>query len=245
MLAHRSRQRAGRDNPVEQLMDLSFLLEPARMQFCEQTLPGPIAHPADTWTNIGPLLAGVRITAVARRPLERLLGLAAIWTGLASAYFHASNTVLGETLDLSGMFLFILTLAALQQYRATPWIGTGATIAVVVLLSLVLTGLSAVSAVFATPSFALIVVLVIVRGILDRKLGPWAWAMVGTFAVAWAFWWADITGHLCIPGNHILTGHGVWHLLNGLVFWFAFLHFESSIGGTVQSRQPGAARQGT
>lgn len=225
-------------------MDLSFLLEPARMQFCEQTLPGPIAHPADTWTNIGPFVAGIRITMVARRPLERLLGLAAIWTGVASAFFHASNTVLGETLDLSGMFLFILTLAALQQYRATPWIGTGATIAVVVLLSLVLTGLSAVSAVFATPLFGLLVVLVIGRGIHDRKLGPWAWAMVGTFAVAWGFWWADITGHLCIPGNHVLTGHGVWHLLNGLVFWFAFLHFESSIGGETQLRQGAADGQG-
>lgn len=213
-------------------MDLTFLLAPARMQFCEQTLPGLVAHPADTWTNIGPLIAGIRITSVSRRPLERLLGLAAMWTGLASAYFHASNTVLGETLDLSGMFLFILTLAALQQYRATPWIGPGPTSAAVIVLSLLLTALSAVSTVFASPMFAVIVVLVIARGIHDRKLGPWAWAMVGTFAVAWAFWWADITGHLCIAGNHVLTGHGVWHLLNGLVFWFAFLHFEASISGS-------------
>lgn len=208
-------------------MNLSFLLEPARMQFCEQTLPGMIAHPADTWTNIGPVVAGLRISAIARRPLEQLLGFAALWTGLASAYFHASNTVLGETLDLSGMFLFILTLAALQQHRATPWIGAPATIATVVGLSLVLTALSATSALLATPLFAVIVVIVIVRGIYDRKLGPWAWWMVGTFAVAWAFWWADITGHLCVRGNHILTGHGVWHLLNGLVFWFAFLHFRA------------------
>ena len=42
-----------------------------------------------------------------------------LWTGVASAYFHASDIILGETLDLSGMFMFILSIAALQQYRST------------------------------------------------------------------------------------------------------------------------------
>jgi hypothetical protein len=213
-------------------MDLSFLFEPARMKFCEPTLAGPIAHPADTWTNIGPLVAGICIARAARSPLERLLGAAAIWTGVASAYFHASNTVLGETLDLSGMFLFILTLAALQQYRATPRMGVTFVIAAVVVASILLTVLSVKSALLASPLFGLIVALVIARGIHDQKLGPWAWAMAGTFAIAWAFWWADILHVLCIPGNHILTGHGIWHLLNGLVFWYAFLHFQATLPAT-------------
>lgn len=216
-------------------MDLAYLLEPARMKFCEETLTGPIAHPADTWTNIGPFIAGILITQAAQKPLERLLGVAAIWTGVASAYFHASNTVLGETLDLSGMFLFILTLAALQQYRATPKIGVPFVIATVVILSIALTVLSVKSSMLASPMFAVIVVLVIARGIHDQKLGPWAWAMVGTFAIAWAFWWADILHYLCIKGNHFLTGHGVWHLLNGLVFWFAFLHFRTTPPGAGRS----------
>ena len=100
-------------------MDLSWLFEPARIKFCEETLSGVIKHPADTWTNIGPFVAGVITLIIAKRPLERLLGVAALWTGVASAYFHASNTILRETLDLSGMFMFILSLAALQQHRAT------------------------------------------------------------------------------------------------------------------------------
>jgi hypothetical protein len=207
-------------------MDLSWLFEPARIKFCEETLSGVIKHPADTWTNIGPFVAGVITLIVAKRPLERLLGVAALWTGIASAYFHASNTILGETLDLSGMFMFILSLAALQQHRAMPKAGSGIFIAGVLLGTLALTALSTFSAALASPMFAGFVVIVIVRGIWDRKLGPWAWAMVGTFVVAWSFWWLDLLHILCIPGNHILTGHGIWHLLNGLVFWFAFLHFR-------------------
>ena len=207
-------------------MDLSWLFEPARIKFCEETLSGVIKHPADTWTNIGPFVAGVITLIIAKRPLERLLGVAALWTGVASAYFHASNTILGETLDLSGMFMFILSLAALQQHRATPKAGSQIFIAGVLLGTLALTALSTFSAALASPMFAGFVVIVIVRGIWDRKLGPWAWAMVGTFVVAWSFWWLDLLHILCIPGNHILTGHGIWHLLNGLVFWFALLHFR-------------------
>jgi hypothetical protein len=207
-------------------MDLSWWFEPARIHFCEETLPGLIKHPADTWTNIGPMVAGFFVLRSAQRPLEVLLGFAAFWTGAASAYFHASNTILGETLDLSGMFLFILSIAALQQHRATPWL-TGKTCVIAVIIgSLLLTALSTISAVLASPLFALIVVIVVLRGIYDRKLGPWAWAMVGTFVVAWGFWWLDFLKILCIPGNHLLTGHGIWHLLNGAVFWFTFLHFR-------------------
>lgn len=220
-----------------------WLFEPARMQFCEETLSGPIAHPADTWTNIGPVIAGFMILFCARRPLERLLGAAALWTGVASAYFHAANTILGETLDLSGMFLFILTIMAIQHNRAKPQ-GTSTTrlTAMVLAGTIGITVLSAYWAVFASPTFAVLVVIVIVRGIYDRKLGPYAWAMVATFAVAWTLWWLDFLHVLCIPGNHILTGHGIWHLLNGLVFWFTYLHYDATCGPLPDSiEQPAAA----
>lgn len=209
-------------------MDLSWLLEPARLHFCEQTLPGWIKHPADTWTNIGPAIAGFMILRDARRPLHRMLGAAALWTGVASAYFHASDTILGELLDLSGMFLFIFSIMAIQQHRARPAGSAAQLIAMVVVASLVMTLLSAYSTVFAIPGFAVFVVCVVARGIYDRKLGPWAWAMVGTFLVAWGFWWLDLMHVLCVPTNHVLTGHGVWHLLNGLVFWFTYLHYDAT-----------------
>lgn len=209
-------------------MDLSWLWTPARIHFCETTLDGLIKHPADTWTNVGPLIAGIAILSCTCRTLERLLGAAALWTGIASAYFHASNTILGETLDLSGMFMFIMSIAALQQHRSSPGIGATRLVIVVLLATVILTGLSVLSTFLASPMFAMIVVVVVVRGILDRKLGPWAWAMVGTFLIAWLFWWLDFLHILCSPSNHILTGHGVWHLLNGVVFWFAYLHFKAS-----------------
>jgi len=224
-------------------MDLSFLFEPARMKFCEETLAGPIAHPADTWTNIGPVVAGVMILLYAKRPLEYLLGMSALWTGVASGYFHASNTILGETLDLSGMFLFILTIMAIQQHRSRPMGNPTELIVAVVTASAVVTVMSAKSVMFATPLFGVFVLLVIARGIFDRQLGPYAWALVGTFLVAWAFWWLDLQGYLCIEKNHILTGHGVWHLLNGLVFWFTYKHYDATTGHAENNKLVNAAAE--
>jgi hypothetical protein len=203
------------------------------MQFCEATLDGPIAHPADTWTNIGPILAGVFILLNAHGPLSRLLGAASLWTGFASGYFHASNTVLGETLDLSGMFLFILAIAAMQQQRARPnHPGSSALIGLAVAGTIFLTVLSSISTAFASPMFAAIVVIVVIRGIYDQKLTRWAYAMVVSFLVAWGFWWLDFLLIVCNPDNHILTLHGLWHLLNGLVFWFAFKHYDLTMRST-------------
>ncbi|WP_231603147.1 ceramidase domain-containing protein [Neorhodopirellula pilleata] len=205
------------------------------MQFCEATLDGPIAHPADTWTNIGPIIAGLVILFYARGPLSRLLGSASLWTGLASGYFHASNTILGETLDLSGMFLFILAIAAMQQQRARPnYPGSTVLIWIVLAVSVALTVLSSISTAFASPLFAAIVVVVVIRGIYDQKLTKWAYAMVISFLVAWGFWWLDFLLIVCNPDNHILTLHGLWHLLNGLVFWFAFKHYDLTMRGPVE-----------
>jgi len=163
----------------------------------------------------------------AKRPLARLLGGAALWTGVASGYFHASNTILGETLDLSGMFMFILSIAALQQQRKrSDRPGSTALIALVILGTAILTVLSSFSTAFASPLFAAIVVVVVIRGLYDQKLTRWAYAMVVTFLVAWGFWWLDFLHLVCNLNNHILTLHGLWHLLNGLVFWFAYRHHE-------------------
>ena len=224
---------------------MHWLLDPARVRFCEQAVAGPIKHPADVWTNVGPLLAGALILLHARRPLERLLGVAALWTAIASAFLHATDTILGESLDLGGMFMFILTVAALQQRRVLLTHGEAAgqqrrrqlrqvyfgsdrqLINLVLATTAVLTVLSAYTTVFASPTFGVIVALVALREVLsENRIGRWAWALTTTFLVAWGIWWLDYLKILCYPSNHILTGHGVWHLLNGLVFWFTFLHFQ-------------------
>jgi hypothetical protein len=38
-------------------------------------------------------------------------------------------------------------------------------------------------------------------------------------------WAADQRGWLCFPDNHLLSGHGAWHLLDALMFWSSFRYY--------------------
>lgn len=44
---------------------------------------------------------------------------------------------------------------------------------------------------------------------------------------AFTFWLLDVLKILCHPGNHILTGHGLWHLLCALSIYLMFTAYRS------------------
>lgn len=203
-----------------------FLSSPARMQFCEPPLDFIIRHPADTWTNIGPFLAGLWVVSKARHALLRFLGGSAIWMGAASAYFHASDTLLGEALDLHGMFLFVLAVAILQQASQGQAFDSRSAL----LACLIFATITATAFLFTpwlgTPVFAVVVLMIVLRQWRTSRLNRQWLVLLATFAIAWLAWWLDYLHILCAPRNHILTGHGVWHLLNGVVVWQVYGLFE-------------------
>ena len=41
-------------------------------------------------------------------------------------------------------------------------------------------------------------------------------AALALFGTSFAIWLSDITGLLCRPDNHLITGHAVWHGLNAV-----------------------------
>lgn len=204
---------------------LDFLLSPARMSFCEPAVEGFVKHPADTWSNIGPIFAGLWVLCYAKSSLIKLMGLAAFWMGVASCIFHATDTLLGEALDLHGMYCFILMVACAHHqslgYRVeTMWAG----IFSFSLATLIVAGFLAVEP-LGTPAFALVMAAVIIR---QWRLGfhTYWYYVLGTFAVAWGVWWLDYLRIWCCPTCHVLSGHALWHLLNGVIVWQTWKIFE-------------------
>ena len=209
------------------------LFGPARIQFCEQTLDGWIKHPADTWSNIGPIIAGIAIHYLAKTRLLRCLGLATVWMGLASAYFHASGTLLGEALDLHGMYMFLFVFMFLQRDQITPLEIEGdpfefeyGDMLAVFILATGLAGTYLFLPEFGSVFFGLMVIIILAKQWMNLTFDRQWYCMIGTFAVGWSFWWLDYLHVLCLPGNHILTGHAVWHLVCGLVCWQVFRIYQ-------------------
>jgi hypothetical protein len=225
---------------------LDYLLQPARMQFCEPSLHYSfLRHPADTWTNISPFIAGLCIVYCERfntayAYLLRFLGYAAMWMAVASGLFHATDVLFTEALDLHGMYLFLFSVILVQHVETrkhmlqikefkrwrTEMLVNSFCMAVAWLAATTLSVGFLHYEFLATPVFGIVVAFMLAKQIMrDRFTAEW-YSVTATFLMAWLAWWADYLHILCNPHNHIITGHGVWHLLNGLVVWQFYCIFR-------------------
>lgn len=207
-------------------------------EFCEESLCGWIRQPGNTWTNIGFLFAGFAILRAARRDgFEHLRGIAlvALATGVGSAFFHASETSVGRLFDYGGMYLGASYMLAVNVRR---WL----LLSRAAIRSLFLASAAAPLLMMrVNPEYAVAVYFFegllccgLIEGLLffrQRRIGPgvnyrWLIAYWIVFLVALGFWWVDKTRALCSPGNHWISGHGVWHLLDALALYLVYLYYR-------------------
>ena len=205
-------------------------LAPAVAKFCEAPVEGLPRYPANTYSNLAPILAGLVNLYLARRQSRglRMLGWATVYTGVASGIFHATDTFVGEILDLSGMYLFILTCLGLQLRRFEK-LPRGRVAVFALGTCAACTALSIWQIYLATPIFA-----VVVAGVIVLELcSPIHSYRNAVYCVIWllvalAFWLLDFFHIWCDPNNHLVNGHALWHLLSALVFFFAYRHFAAN-----------------
>lgn len=207
-------------------------------EFCEQSLCGWIRQPGNTWTNIAFLLAGFAILRAARRDgFEHLRGIAliALATGIGSAFFHASETFIGRLFDYGGMYLGAAYMLAVNLRRWRGWSHRAIRIvfwssAAAPLLLMTFNDEYARS-VYALEGLFCCGLVEAILFFRQRRIGPrvqYRW-LIGywiVFLIAFGFWWLDKARLLCDPGNHWISGHGVWHLLNALALYFVYLFYR-------------------
>lgn len=200
---------------------------PAFLTFCEAPLYCFPKYPSDTWSNIGPVVAGILI--IKREPVRinlRFLGYAAVILGIFSAFFHATGTRLGELLDIAGMWMFLTTCLGLSLEKKN-YLSGRRVIPLVIALTIVATLICVINISLNIPLFLALVVSIAALEFwqASRKDFKWLLRSVTVLVIAYAIWNLDFYKILCNPDNHILSGHGVWHLLCGLAFYFIYKHY--------------------
>ena len=206
-------------------------MAPATLRFCEEPLCAWVVEPGNTWTNIGLIFVGLLILRQVRsRGEKHLKNLAyfAILTGLFSAFFHGSKTLLGQVLDFSAMYLesgilISATWARLRGLKLSEvrnlflglWLGSTALIGSVRHLEI--------------PLFA--IHLAIYFGLewqCFKKRGsktnytPFLMLVV-IFALGYGAWIVDYFKILCSPQNHWISGHAIWHLFGAASYYWIYL----------------------
>jgi hypothetical protein len=194
------------------------------VHFCEARLCAWVVEPSNAWSSVAYVLVGLWMMRGGVRDLRAAAVIVAqLVIGVGSFFFHGTGTFAGELVDQAGMFILsglILTYAAAQARGWSEAATVQRYVALVVLSTLALL----VVRPLGIPLFG----VQLVAGVAwQLRLGRGADAAtraafrplhvgVGVFSCSFAIWLGDMTGVVCDPDNHLVTGHAVWHVLNAI-----------------------------
>jgi len=207
----------------------------APAEFCEESLCGWIRQPGNTWSNIGFLLVGAAILYRSRRDDAmhlRGLGYAVLANGVGSAFFHASETLIGRFADWAGMYLGASYMLAVNVRRLSGWSRNAIRLFFwgTFLLGMALMALESERHPIAYYIAMMIgaLALELILAFLFRSRTRYACLIRGwvVFLAAYALWILDIRKVLCSPSNHWISGHAAWHLLDAVVLYCLYEYYR-------------------
>ncbi|WP_036505963.1 ceramidase domain-containing protein [Nocardioides sp. URHA0020] len=212
--------------------------------FCEAARDGWVKQPANSFSNLGFVVAGLVIgwhagrvdrlgdVLPAHAPLATAYGCVVVFLGPASAAMHATQSERGGDLDLLSMYLVAAFAAA---YALMRWYRQGRVLFLQLFLLFVaaceLAGLYdgqvpvvdfAGNIAFA----ALLLTAVIVEVRLWRRADRtrtdlwWGAGALAAILVAFAIW--NVTKSWWCDPHSLLQGHAAWHLLDAASAYLLF-----------------------
>lgn len=227
-------------------------------QYGERLYPDSVFRTRmNTWSNLSYIFFGFYAIALAindwknRLPLERgylthapmlsfLFGVALIYSGLGSGFFHASLTRYGQQCDVGAMYAMMLCMVAIPVGSWLPRLqlpGTHRIFASWPLIAVAVVGGSLfftyykweyefgdVSAYFAIVFLIFAVVSLVQPGkYLQLR---WLIAALIAIVIAAQIRELDIQDSFTHPDS-IFQGHAVWHLVSSLYYFLTFLYLRS------------------
>ncbi|MEP9361596.1 ceramidase domain-containing protein [Nocardioides sp. CN2-186] len=211
--------------------------------FCEAARSGWVKQPANTWSNLGFVVAGLLVAWRAGRVdqlgevLPRHTGLATAYAclvvllGPASAAMHATQAEAGGQLDLLSMYLvasFAAAYALMRWYRRSTLFFAQLFLLFVAACELVGNLLGTVPVVEQPGNVAfagLLLTAVVLEVRLWRRGGTrtnlwWGAASLGAILLAFAIW--NVTKSAWCDPHSLLQGHAAWHLLDAVSAYLLF-----------------------
>lgn len=194
------------------------------IRYCEPILAGWIAEPANAISSLLISLAGVYILAKKRHAYSKKLGIIAIILGLASFFYYASYTFLGQLSDLGSMYLLasLLIVAGLRNHKLSK----NQNLAILVFgagipLALTATIRTIGSFNIGIPLFAILLITAVYwefKASREDNLNlKYFRRTFAAFAAGYLFWLLDYKNIWCDPaGSHYINGHAIWHLFNAI-----------------------------
>jgi len=205
------------------------------VRWCEAQLCSVVVEPANTWSNLAYVFAGLALLWLGARQHDRTLrifGAAEIVVGISSLVYHMSFSGILQVLDFFGMYVFTNLLLGLNLVRSGAlsrsrfWPVYAGSVLALTALTVALRFTP-----FPIQGIVFVLILGIVATELRQRTAPpagrrWFFASLATLTVAAGFSAADVTGVFCDPENHFVQGHAIWHVLGAISLVFAAFHYR-------------------
>ena len=220
--------------------------------FCEASHPGLIKQPANTWSNIGFMIAGLTIgwqltkgtfsanknTITQKFFYGTFLACVVVFLGPGSMAMHASEASRGGWFDMLSMYLICSYTFAYAMERflslSVLWFlaifvfSLGTCLCVQELpYHIPIVGFigNFIFAVFITLTVVFELLNTFVRKLTHKKL--YGFLSLGSLLLAFAIWnlWKN-DSYLCDPQS-LIQGHAIWHILDAVAAYFLFRFYAS------------------
>lgn len=205
------------------------------VRWCEAQLCSVVVEPANTWSNLAYVFAGLALLWLGARRGDRTLrifGAAEIVVGVSSLVYHMSFSGILQVLDFFGMYVFtnlllglnLVRLGVLSRRRFWPVYAASVIALTALTVALRFTPFPIQGIVF------LLIVGIVATELRQRPLVPidrrLFWAALATLTVAAGFSAADVTGVFCDPDDHLVQGHAIWHVLGAISLVFSAFFYR-------------------
>lgn len=219
--------------------------------FCEASRPGYIKQPANTFSNIGFIIAGLVIAwqlssekfSLNQNSFTRTVFYGAFYSCLAvllgpgSMALHATTASIGGFFDMLSMYLIAAFVLAYSMQRYFAWKPLQFTIVFSVTLAVCLWAnfqdYEIIFSFFGNTAFAFFITLTIVfegLNMFARKLRlnkAWGYTSVTSLLIAFVIWNLSRTGAPFCDPSSLVQGHGIWHLLCAFSVYSLFRMYVS------------------
>jgi hypothetical protein len=217
--------------------------------FCEAARDWPVRQPANTFSNVGFVGAGLLIAwhagapnriggiLAAHRHLAAAIACLVVLLGPGSAAMHATQSAIGGDLDMLSMYLVASFAAA---YAAMRWLRGGTALLAVIFaagvafcelvglwraeLPVVMYAGNLAFALLLVAAVAIEVQLIRRGGVRARR--TYAVVSLASILTAFAVWNASKTW-LCDPYS-LIQGHAIWHVLGAVSAYFLYRYYASA-----------------
>ncbi|MCB9764101.1 MAG: ceramidase domain-containing protein [Alphaproteobacteria bacterium] len=195
---------------------------PPNIKWCEAATCGYASEPANTWSNIAYVIAGLWAMWAARDAEGRFVkafGPAILLMGAFSFVYHATTNFPTQILDFVGMFVY-MSLPQTLNLQRLGWVSKARRGLIYGVLVAGATALVILFYVVGWPFQMLVTVLVLTtlatealiwrQGQRDTRYGAMIASLV-LILIASAFRELDHRRIWCDPNDHIWQGHALWH----------------------------------